>query len=537
MALTVRDALGIGALRQCRLVAGSGGIDREVLYVDSMEVPDIFPWLKKSELLITTGYSIKNDPGSLVRLVRELDRAGAAGLAIKTRYIGDISPDMIDVANELNLPLIEIDQDIPFIDIITPLMKSLVNHQNEQLEFSQQINERLIQVGLNAEGMDSIVETMSEILERPVAVCDEDFSLLSTSSGSESWATHAISSLSHVVDRESLNDRVDVLHPAGTEDPLLLQQVHLRQSVVGYLLAPLLPEQPQEMLLVALSHGANSVGFEFAKIESREKDARVADNNFFIDLLTNSVRHEDVAASRASALDWPTAPFSMATVDVVDFESVIRGMREEEIPRLKDEIAAFIRRSLEASECHGAVVSTSDCFTLVLPRTTDIDATTALMGALVVALRAEFGLVVTVGMAGPCPDYSRFADFYRETRHAVTIARCHGAPVVHIDNARLERALLIGIGEGYLTEFADALLSPIVESDRSSGSEFMRTLSAFTANLGAKNKTASDLYLHRNTLTSRLNRIEQLLGLDLSDPETIVELKLALQIKALQTVT
>lgn len=33
--------------KECRLVAGNKGVDREILYIDAMEVPDIIPWIKK----------------------------------------------------------------------------------------------------------------------------------------------------------------------------------------------------------------------------------------------------------------------------------------------------------------------------------------------------------------------------------------------------------------------------------------------------------------------------------------------------------
>src|SRR5512137_2308970 len=127
--MTVAEALKIGALRQCKLLAGSRSTDNIINFVDSMEVPDITPWLKSNELLVTTGYSIKDDHDALVRLIESLKQVKAAGLAIKSRYMGQIPQDIIKLAEKLSLPLIEIPEDVPFIQITHPLMKAIASRQ------------------------------------------------------------------------------------------------------------------------------------------------------------------------------------------------------------------------------------------------------------------------------------------------------------------------------------------------------------------------------------------------------------------------
>ena len=56
-----------------------------------MEVPDILAWVKPHELLLTTGYPLRNTPQSLGRLVADLDERGLAALAIKLgRYVDEL---------------------------------------------------------------------------------------------------------------------------------------------------------------------------------------------------------------------------------------------------------------------------------------------------------------------------------------------------------------------------------------------------------------------------------------------------------------
>ena len=63
--LTVREAMKTGGLSKCRLLAGEAGLDNAITCVDCMEVPNIEPWLRSGELLITTGYALRDDENAI----------------------------------------------------------------------------------------------------------------------------------------------------------------------------------------------------------------------------------------------------------------------------------------------------------------------------------------------------------------------------------------------------------------------------------------------------------------------------------------
>src|SRR5688572_7276012 len=82
LGLRVREVLGASTLAGARVLAGAAGLDRIVRRLNVMEVPDILPWVKPHELLLTTGYPLRHNPEALVDLVGELDSRGLAALAI-----------------------------------------------------------------------------------------------------------------------------------------------------------------------------------------------------------------------------------------------------------------------------------------------------------------------------------------------------------------------------------------------------------------------------------------------------------------------
>lgn len=60
---------------------------RKVDVYDMMEQPDIKPWMKEHLLVITTGYSIRNDKEAVLKVIRDMNEGNASALAIKTRFL------------------------------------------------------------------------------------------------------------------------------------------------------------------------------------------------------------------------------------------------------------------------------------------------------------------------------------------------------------------------------------------------------------------------------------------------------------------
>ncbi|MCQ2452759.1 MAG: helix-turn-helix domain-containing protein [Oscillospiraceae bacterium] len=75
-------------------------------------------------------------------------------------------------------------------------------------------------------------------------------------------------------------------------------------------------------------------------------------------------------------------------------------------------------------------------------------------------------------------------------------------------------------------QFVMPELLKLYELDRESGTEYYQTLFWFLVNNGHAANTAKQLYIHRNTLKYRMDRIEEIVKLDLTDHETVAFLRL-----------
>lgn len=89
----------------------------------------------------------------------------------------------------------------------------------------------------------------------------------------------------------------------------------------------------------------------------------------------------------------------------------------------------------------------------------------------------------------------------------------------------------------YPKQYAAAILDPLLTYDKKNNSMLYETLCAFLQCGCNKVRTAKKLYLHRNTLLGRLEKIEKILNISLEDTDTLFHLQAAIKIHRFFTET
>jgi purine catabolism regulator len=173
MPLTLREALStVEPLSRARVVAGEQGLDNIVQFVNVMEVPDILDWVHPGELLVTTMYPLRDDAAAIERLVPRLAEKGLAGLAVNPlSYLREFPRCMLEAANALGFPLIELPDQVSFIDIIQPLTSRILALQANELIQSGNIHRQFVDLVLSG-GYSDIAQGIAQLVRRPVTIVD-----------------------------------------------------------------------------------------------------------------------------------------------------------------------------------------------------------------------------------------------------------------------------------------------------------------------------------------------------------------------------
>ena len=147
---------------------------------------------------------------------------------------------------------------------------------------------------------------------------------------------------------------------------------------------------------------------------------------------------------------------------------------------------------------------------------------------------ADFSSIpVSLGASGTKRSAAGLCAAYEEAQEALRIGQRISQP----DSPKLYQyeelkpyTLLQALSGESCRQYVDSYLGVLLQFDQKNGAELIKTLRAYLAFNGRSADCAQQLFVHRNTINFRLSRIEELLGIDLKDGETIFRLQLALKL-------
>ena len=178
--MRIEDALTIGDLSKGIVTAGGEGIFRKIHSIEVMEVPEVGSWISTGILIMTSFYSIREEPEKQINLLKTLIEKEAAGLVVKTgRFIKKLPEEMMTLANEHSFPIIEIPKDISYINVLMPLYERL--YEERFLEIVKTDNPF---EGFKMSDFVSIsdaIEYLSELTDSPLYIEDIEGRLLYSS--------------------------------------------------------------------------------------------------------------------------------------------------------------------------------------------------------------------------------------------------------------------------------------------------------------------------------------------------------------------
>jgi purine catabolism regulator len=145
--------------------------------------------------------------------------------------------------------------------------------------------------------------------------------------------------------------------------------------------------------------------------------------------------------------------------------------------------------------------------------------------------RAEFPKAhLAIGIGRPVENLLQLRGSYRDAAQAMTLEHRlrHNKPQAYA-NLGVYRLLLPLSETNELRAFADQILGQLIVDERAGKTHLLETLRVYFECNGNVAQTAKQLFIHRNTLLYRLDRVREVGKVDLDDAETRLQLQLALR--------
>jgi purine catabolism regulator len=169
--LTLREVLEEPNFAGTEVLAGSAGLDRVVSSVNVMENPDIIPWVKQNELLITVGYSLQRRGKDMTELIVDLDDRKLAAFGVKLGpYVTKIDKRTLAAADERGFPILALPAAVSFDDLIADVYRARDSLLLGGLHRKSDRERELMNVALGGGGTVQVAERLAELVDCEVLV-------------------------------------------------------------------------------------------------------------------------------------------------------------------------------------------------------------------------------------------------------------------------------------------------------------------------------------------------------------------------------
>ena len=505
------------------VVAGEHLLGREVRWVHAGEVPNIASLLKGQELLLTTGMGIGETAAKQRRFVAELADRRVAALAIELgTSVDSIPPALATAAADLDLCLIAFHREVRFVEITEAVHREIIDQGGELLRRGDALHRRFTDLLLHGATVPDVMAELARFVANPVV-------LERAGQGLAYHVRHRADDAT-VLAAWAAHTRGSAVRPAALEERVPMGD----DGSWGRLVVLAVDSELGEQDRIAIERAVGLIAL--ALMRGREEEVLAArERGDFIGGLPETRASEAEIRARAGELGF--APGYAALLPIAAMRAPgSRGLRTRE-----QDSWALARREAQASLAEdglpllaGVGGEGEDLLLVIgLDAGEERDAVADRVAARIAAATAHHlddaeAAVVCVG-----PVAADWAEVGAGMRAAVESlpAAAHGDRRSWHDVARgdLDRLLWVLREQPALQRFTDLRLRALLDRDADGRSQLLPTLSAYCAHGGRKAETARALHIERQSLYHRLARIEETLGVDLSDGDTVLALHLALR--------
>ncbi len=534
--LRVREVLAAPCLAQARVLAGASGLDRIVSRLNVMEVPDILPWVKPNELLLTTGYPLRDDPEALVALIGELDDRGLAALAIKLhRYIDEVPPALLAEADRRGFPVIEFPQGVGFDDVLNEVLGALLNRQAALAARSEEVHRALVSVVLEGGDLGDLAAELAALLGGPVLVTTPDGRVVAQAGDAEYLAEILASAAFDRSGRFRVEAGADGERP-GYRAAVSIVAGRVDHGRIVLLSRSPIPDSDVRSLERAATVAALAVtkGLAVAAVESKYRA------DFLRDLLTG--RADDVAAAvaHASSLGWDVDRPAVVAVAELDPGQVPASVSGLDLRPVQERFAAAWQTVLRVLDPGSPVASfhTEVVVVLGVSPGADLDRLVSELDRQVAGDRGGGRLSFSLGVSRLAAQAADLPRAYEQARTAVRIGRRLQGPGARATFDRLGAYRLLALipDSDELRGYVADVLGPLAE-ESAEANDLRRTLEVLIDSNGNVAEAARRLHFHYNTLRYRIEKLERLVGPFMTQAALRLDLSLALRVRQMRIPT
>ncbi|WP_212970344.1 PucR family transcriptional regulator [Paenibacillus cineris] len=541
--LHIREVLERPVFKRARLIAGANGLDREVGWVHILEITNVAPFVTKNDLILTTGLWLHHYEQERLSYMQQLIRQQAAGLCVELgTSIENIPEEIIELADQCDFPLLVFEQPVRFVEITQDIHGLLINQQHQLLKDLEAFSRRLQQITLQSTDVHAVLHVLYEYTGYQIVYHSSvEANKFCPKPATSEEADELTFFYRKQVEGNEAAAQEPSRFPMPGERLLLSQPVICLGETLAYVGMILPGEQPLDRIVLLLDYTAKSLATLLLRMLFLEEKHLRDQNQLIQDILSHQLEDEEAARSRMGVRPAKQGEvlFIGGIVELEYPDSALRPDRDR-IEAEEQDLLVRLRALLKKHGLRNLLMQKGHRIYILCARERSASGDNA--AALKQAVRriVESLRLTGVGLTQPFSLHAgfgsirpRMTDMHKSFKEAEQVMEVSRSVELMRSSLFYERIgvyqLLKAIPDkAFLQSFVEEQLGALMAYDKEHHLHLVQTLDVYLQYMGSKNDTAKALFIHRQTLYNRLDKLNEILGEDFLEPERRICLEMAL---------
>ncbi|SHG79742.1 PucR family transcriptional regulator [Ornithinibacillus halophilus] len=544
MEYRVKDLLKQKIMKDAAYIGNSSSLNNIISGITVLDSPDIADWLKGEEVIITSLYPVREfTDKQTFDWIERLSSKNVSALIVKIKKVFDeIPPNILKACDCFQLPIIQISNDIPFIDIMYPVMEELFNDKVKKLEYFREVHDRFTALSLADEGEDAIINTLADIIKNPVTLYDREFRCVATTDN----ATSLFYEMDKIMKEEGIKEtkfpfyRQKVMFPSIQEQKSeqLVVVIETINHIKMNLVISELNKKVTSFDFIAIENAATALSLEFVKKFAISEVEQKFKDDLIDDLISGKQQSISSIKDRANVIGFDLENKYVAVVFHLEAKDV--EMKGTKIHTEQQRYYKYLRETIEYYN-KDVIVRERSNLIIVLWKVQQKDARDrnwlTKLKATVNHIHDKFKndtkeFIIQTGIGNVAQDVNDLSQSYMEAQDSLELGKLYNQSDFSVSYSELGiyRLLYQVKDKNVLINFIPQSLEKLLNYQHAGKNDLVETLKVFIQCSQNTKKTAQELFVHYKTVTYRIERIKEISGINFEDPEEMLSVQVGFKI-------